>query len=166
MEFVSSLVTFARRNKVMVVYPGTVRYGGKTASLVAFVVTKSQIIGINCFGYSGSILLEDGKWIQEMNGVRTRIEDPVSLSRAQRAIAVPMLKDAGLSSIPFRVVSVFTSRSVSLCNIPEPEIYTSKSLLEELKSCVDDERDSISPEDTARKINSYVVRLKNAKKSV
>jgi len=164
MEFVSSLVTFARRHQVMVVYPGTVKFAGKMANLVAFVVTKREIIGVNCFGYSGTIVVDENKWYQNMNDVRTEIEDPRILNREQADIVAPMLKDAGLAQIPFRVVSVFTSHSVTLRGVPEHQVFTGKEFINELKETVARETASISPEETARKINSYVVRLKSEKK--
>lgn len=164
MELISQLVTFANRNHVMLVYPGTVRFGSKTANLVAFVVTRAEIIGLNCFGYSGKVGMEDKTWYQDMNGVRTKLNDPLALSRTQAEIVRPALKDAGLDKIPFRVVSVFTSRSVTLENAPIGYVFTAKGLITYLKERVAAEPERIDPQDTAKKLNTYVVRMKPEKK--
>lgn len=164
MELVSAMLTFVRRHHLMLIYPGTVRFGGKTGNLVAIVVTKREIIGLNCFGYSGTVTKEDGTWYQRMNGVKSQIPDPLALNREQAGIVQAALKDGGLSSIPFRVLAVFTSRAVTLQDIPSEQVFTTKSLLAYIKERVSQESEWILPEETAKKLNAYVVRLKPEKK--
>ena len=50
MELLSALITFSRRNKIGIVFPGTVEYGNEVATLLALLVTKSEVIGVNSFG--------------------------------------------------------------------------------------------------------------------
>ena len=50
MELLSSLITFARRHDFGIVYPGTLAHGSEVATLLALLVTKSEVVGINCFG--------------------------------------------------------------------------------------------------------------------
>lgn len=164
MELVSSLVTFANRNHIMLIYPGTVSFGGRTANLVAFVVTKSEIIGLNCFGYSGTVGTDGKSWYQDMNGVHTKLDDPIKLSRAQAEFVCPALMDAGLEKTPFRVVSVFTSRSVTLENTPDGHVFTAKGLISYLKELVAVEPERIDPVETAKKLNAYVIRIKPERK--
>lgn len=163
MEMVAALLTFVRRHKIMMIYPGTVRFGGKTGNLVAIVVTKREIIGLNCFGYSGTVTREDGKWYQHMNGVKSQIPDALALNRRQAEIVEAAMKDGGLSSVPMRIFAVFTSRTVTLRDVPAEQVFTTKSLLAYLKECVSNEGEFISPEETAKKLNAYVVRLKKEK---
>lgn len=165
MELVAALLTFVRRHNLMLIYPGTVRFGGKTGNLVAIVVTRREIIALNCFGYSGTITREDGTWYQHMNGVKTGIPDVPALNRAQAEIVKAAMKDAGLASVPMRVLAVFTSRTVTLRDVPHEEVFTTKSLLAYLKELVSGEGERISPEETAKKLNAYVVRLKKEKRA-
>lgn len=165
MEMVAALLTFVRRHNIMMIYPGTVQFGGKTGNLVAIVVTKREIIGLNCFGYSGTITCEDGKWYQRMNGVTSQIPDVLALNRQQAEIVKAAMKDGGLSSVPMRIFAVFTSRTVTLRDIPSEQVYTTKSLLAYLKELVFSEAEQISPEETAKKLNSYVIRLKKEQKA-
>ena len=44
MELLSALITFSRRNKIGIVFPGTVEYGNEVATLLALLVTKSEVI--------------------------------------------------------------------------------------------------------------------------
>ena len=164
MELISQLVTFANRNHVMLVYPGTVSFGGRTANLVAFVVTKSEIIGLNCFGYSGTVGTDGKSWYQDMNGVHTKLDDPMKLSRTQAEIVRPALMDAGFEKTPFRVVSVFTSRSVTLENAPNGYVFTTRGLISYLKERVAVEPERIDPVGTAKKLNAYVIRIKPERK--
>ena len=55
-QMVSDLIIFSRKNKTGLVYPGTIQFGGKTGNIAAFVVTKSKVIGLNCFGFGGRII--------------------------------------------------------------------------------------------------------------
>lgn len=165
MEMVAALLTFVRRHRIMMIYPGTVCFGGKTGNLVVIVVTKREIIGLNCFGYSGTVTCEDGTWYQSMNGVKSRIPDVLSLNRAQAEIVEAAMKDGGLASIPMRVFAVFTSRTVTLRDISPGQVFTTKSLLTYLKERVSGEGEWISPEETAKKLNAYVVRLKKEKRA-
>lgn len=165
MEMVAALLTFVRRHKIMMIYPGTVRFGGRTGNLVAIVVTKREVIGLNCFGYSGTITYENGKWRQRMNGITDEIPDVLKLNREQADIVRAAMKDGGLASVPLRVLAVFTSRTVTLKDIPSEQVFTTKSLLSNLKERVSNEGSWISPEETAKKLNAYVIRMKQEKKT-
>ena len=76
-QLVSTLLIFVRRNKISMVYPGTVVKGQEQSTILCFVVTGACVYGINCFGYSGSIREVSGKfWKQHMNGQDLQIENP------------------------------------------------------------------------------------------
>ena len=105
---VSTLMIFARRTKAGLVYPGTVQHGGRMANLVAFVVTKKEVIGINCFGFGGTITEQEGKWNQHMNGEDREIPDPVA-GNASRVITM------GFSVTPTEVTNFgITSKELDI----------------------------------------------------
>ena len=159
-ELLSLLLAFVRRQKLMLVYPGTVSHEGKLSTLLAFVVTRAEVVGINCFGYSGTVREKDGAWTQELNGALKEIESPSALSAAQKKLVSSAMKKNGLNGIPFRVVSVFTNRNVTLLTRESDGAYTTEGILAELKELAQTETPQFSPEDVAKKLNALVVRQK------
>ena len=164
-SLVSTLLIFVRRNKLGLVYPGTVEHKGKMANLVALLVTRSEVIGINCFGFGGTITEKDGKWNQHMNGADQKIPDPVAGSRKQAEIVRAAMDDNGMAEIPMRVVAVFTSHTVTVRTETEDEddenrVFDTKGLISYLKSCVAREKGTIDPEAVSRQLNGCVRRIK------
>ena len=162
-SLVSTLLIFVRRNKLGLVYPGTVEHKGKMANLVALLVTGSEVIGINCFGFGGTITEQGGKWNQHMNGADQPIPDPVDGCHRQAEIVRAAMNDHGMAEIPMRVVAVFTSHTVSVR--PENEeneekVFDTKGLLSHLKGCVAQENRTIDPEEVSRQLNGCVRRIK------
>lgn len=160
---VSTLLIFVRRNKLGLVYPGTIEHKGKMANLVALLVTRSEVIGINCFGFGGTITEQEGKWNQHMNGADQPIPDPVEGCLRQAEIARAAMDDHGMADIPVRVVAVFTSRTVSIRTDHEENenrVFDTKGLLSYLKSCIAGEKSSINPEEISLRLNGCVRRIK------
>ena len=156
---VSTLLIFVRRNKLGLVYPGTVEHDGKLANLVAILVTKEEAIGINCFGFGGTITEQDGKWNQHMNGADQSIPDPLAGNRRQAEIVRAAMNAKNLENIPLRVVAVFTSRTVSIRSQHADEVFTTEALIAHLRQCAA-RGGSLDPEATARQINECVKRIK------
>ena len=160
---VSTLLILARRNKLGLVYPGTIGHGGKMANLVALVVTKREAIGINCFGFGGTITEGRGKakgqWNQHMNGADRDIPDPVAGNRAQLAIVRAAMDENGMKEIPLRVAAVFTSRTVTLETKHENEVFDTNGLIAHLRECAAEPGD-LDPAAVSRQLNALVTRLK------
>ncbi len=158
----STLLIFVRRQKLGLVYPGTVAFGGKMANLVCFLVTRSEVIGINCFGFGGTITESDGGWNQHMNGADQTIKDPVEGNAQQREIVRGMMDASGMADIPLRVVAVFTSRTVALETRHPSEVFDTKGLLEHLRRCAQQEG-TLEPETVARQLSGKVTRIRQEK---
>lgn len=156
---VSTLLIFARRNRLGLVYPGTVEHGGRLANLMALVVTREAVIGINCFGFGGTITEDGGKWTQHMNGADQTIPDPVAGNGGQAAIVRAAMDANGMADVPLRVVAVFTSRTVALQTAHEDEVFDARGLLGHLRGCAA-RGGPLEPEAVSRKLNGCVRRLK------
>ena len=146
MELLSALITFSRRNKIGIVFPGTVEYGNEVATLLALLVTKSEVIGVNSFGYGGTITegKGDGDWKQRMNGQDIRIKSPTVMNRQQQAICRQAMDAAGMKDISFRVAGVFSNRHVTLDIGKGCGLWTKESFFEELKTQLAVEEERIS----------------------
>lgn len=162
-SLVSTLMIFARRTKAGLVYPGTVQHGGRMANLVAFVVTKSEVIGINCFGFGGTITEQQGKWNQHMNGSDREIPDPVAGNAAQHAIARAVMDENGMKDVPLRVVAVFTSQTVSVKTEHEAEVFDTKGLLAHLQHCMAEPEGCLDPAAVSRQLSGCIVRIRRKK---
>ena len=160
---VSTLLIFVRRNKLGMVYPGTVEHAGRLANLVTLLVTREEVIGVNCFGFGGTITEHKGKWSQHMNGADQDIPDPVQGNRDQAAIVRAAMDANGMADVPLRVVAVFTSRTVALETDHEDEIFDTHGLLAHLKACVARSSGSIDPETVSKQLNGCVKRLKSTR---
>ena len=162
-QLLSTLMIFARRNKLGLVYPGTVENDGKIASIMCFVVTGSRVYGINCFGYAGVINEGSGKknWNQHINYQDISIQSPVVMDRAQYELVRDAMDKAGMKEIPLEIKGVFTSRDAVLNN-PDSrkDVMTVKGLLDYLRENIKDEEQKFDPNTVARQIKSLVKEIK------
>ncbi|MBQ1491801.1 MAG: hypothetical protein IIZ39_07550, partial [Blautia sp.] len=131
-SLVSTLLIFVRKNKLGLVYPGTVVNKEKMANLVALLVTRREVVGINCFGFGGTIKEDKGSWKQHMNGVDNQIPNPVAGNADQYNIVRAAMDEAGMKDIPLRVMSVFTSRMVTISTSHKRDVFDTEGLLNEL----------------------------------
>lgn len=161
-SLVSTLLIFVRRNRLGLVYPGTVEHDGKLANLVALVVTREEVVGVNCFGFGGTITEGDKGWNQHMNGADQSIPDPVAGNRQQAQIVRAAMDAHGMRDVPLRVVAVFTSRTVKLQTAHPEAVFDTEGLIAHLKTCAA-RGDSLEPEAVSRSLNECVKRLKNTK---
>lgn len=162
-SLVSTLLILARRQNLGLVYPGTIENDEKMANLVVLVVTKEEVIGINCFGFGGTITEGKGKtkgcWYQHMNGKDTSIPDPLAGNQAQFSIVRAAMDTHGMKEIPLRVIAVFTSRTVALDINHEIEIFDTNGLLSHLKECAG-HPGNLDPAVVSRQLNALVTRLR------
>ena len=145
LELLSTLITFARRNKIGIVFPGTVEYGNEVAPLLALLVTKSEVIGVSSFGYGGTITegKGDGDWTQHMNGQDKKIGSPTVMNRKQYRICRQAMDAAGMKDISLRIAGVFTNRHVTLDVAEDLGLRTKERFLEELKMQLAEEEEQI-----------------------
>ncbi len=167
MQLLSTLLIFARRNKLGLVYPGTVDNDGKIASIMCFLVTGSKVYGINCFGYAGVINEGSGKkdWNQHINYRDVSIQSPVMMDEVQYSLVRDAMDKAGMKEIPLEIKGVFTSRDAVLNN-PDSrnDVMTVKGLLDYLRDTIKDEEEQFDPYAIARQLKSIVKEIKPTKK--
>ena len=159
-SLVSTLLILARRNGFGLVYPGTVTWKGKTAGLLALIVTRSEVVGINCFGFGGTISEEGGNWKQHMNGVDQDIPDPLKGNLEQFSIVRAMMDERGMKEIPLSVAAVFTSHTLTLKTKHPQQVMDTEKLVEMLKQKAASEEAVIDPAKISRKINAEVQRIR------
>ena len=106
MVLISRLLTYARRNRFYTIVPGTLTIGEQTASLAAVVVTRGCVLGVNCYGFGGSIEGKSGSadWVQTLNGERKSFPSPTVKNEEQRKILADVLVDAGYPEVDAQVV--------------------------------------------------------------
>ena len=160
-QLVSTLLIFVRRNKISMVYPGTVVKGQEQSTILCFVVTGACVYGINCFGYSGSIRELSGKfWKQHMNGQDNQIENPRELSRRQYRLVREAMDRAGMKDVPLEVESVFTNRDVTLLLQNEEGVYDTKGLIRMFGEKLAAETAVFDPQETALALKKLTVVVK------
>lgn len=159
-ELLSELLRFARRHKMRVVYPGTVSRAGETATLTALLVTGAEVVGINCFGFAGTITAGegDGSWSQHMNGADIRIPNPRQLNEKQFRLVRRAMDENGMAEVPLRIVGVFTNRNAVLNMEESGDVVTRRALIEDLRRRAAEEERRLDPVRTAEQLNRLVVR--------
>lgn len=95
---ISSLTSFARRNHFVLLYPGTLKKGNVQATLLGVLVMRSGIVGINIFGFGGTVRgsSSEGAWTQTLNGRTQPIPNPLERCREQEAALRAILHSEGL----------------------------------------------------------------------
>ena len=163
-QMVSDLIIFSRKNKTGLVYPGTIQFGGQTGNIAAFVVTKSRVIGLNCFGFGGTIIHDpaSAEWKQQINGATQNIPDPLKLNKEQYALARAAMDANGMKDLPLEIVAVFTNSHVSI-QAAQADVCTTHDLIASLARTVSEEQEIFEPNETARRINKIVYRIRKKK---
>ena len=165
MDLISRLATYARRNHFRLIIPGTLSYNGTVAVLTALIITRSMVVGINCFGFGGRVTANDGDedWEQIMNGVRTTFPSPVKKNRDQEIIVRQVLEEIGFANMEVEIIGVFTSPSVWLSNIAGTNCYTKDNALKYLKSDRFLNDKGLDPKKLEEAIEPRIVRVKQKK---
>ncbi len=165
-ELVSTLLVFARRHKVGLVYPGTMDHNGEKSTILCFIVTGNAVFGVNCFGYAGMIKggLKDPVWKQSGNGAEEEIPNPHLLNEHQYRLTRAVLEQTELRDIPLRIIGVFTNRDAMLSVRGTDDVMTTKQFLEFLQQRVQENETKFDPDETARKLHALTTPLKKEEK--
>ncbi len=133
-EFISRLVTFARRNKVRTIIPATFTYNGEVARISAILIGHGRVLGIFCMGYGGSIEpdLNRDEWRQELNGQVKYFKNPLKITAGMDTLVKTAMTDEGLD-VPFKTVCVFTTPNVDISPVIQ-DIYTDDAFFYYLNS--------------------------------
>ena len=136
MDLISRLATYARRNHFRLIIPGTLSCGGSIAVLTALVITKSRVVGINCFGFGGRVIAAEGDrdWEQIMNGEESSFPSPVKKNRDQEKIVRQVLEEVGFPGTEVEIIGVFTSPSVWLSGTAGTNCYKKDDAMKYLKT--------------------------------
>lgn len=162
LELLSELLTFARRHGAAVVYPGTIQVDGELTTLMALLVMRSEVIGINCYGFAGTITVgkNGDSWNQHMNGADIAIPNPVRLNQKQFLLLRKAMNAHGMENTALRIAGVFTNRDAVLAVGSGTGLMTRKELLSQLKEQAAVEEPRLEPAKTAKRLNELVVRVK------
>ncbi len=131
---VSDIVGFARRNQYYPIVPGILKSGKLETKLAAIVVMRSGVVGIDLFGYGGSVSAkkDDTVWKQTMNGRTREILSPVKICEDQKQILKQFLQGAGYSGIEVSVLPVFTAKDVNITGPSASEVIHVDKMIGEL----------------------------------
>ena len=135
LELISRLATYARRNHFRMIVPGTLSCDGTIAVLTALILTRSGVVGINCFGFGGRVDAQPGEkdWVQVMNGEQTAFPNPVQKNQNQEKLVRQALREVGFAGADVEIVGVFTAPSVWLTNAAGTNCYTTEEALKYLR---------------------------------
>lgn len=160
LEMISSLASYARKNQFFFLSPGTVMEGEETATLAVVLVTRSACVGINCFGYGGTIQCERNglDWIQTLNGQKIPLSSPVKKNEAQRRILRGALESCGYGNIPVYILGAFTNAKVQLKNRTGDGFYQKKELLQHLDADRYQKDGGIRPNEVGKALEKKVKR--------
>ncbi|MBR0093267.1 MAG: NERD domain-containing protein [Lachnospiraceae bacterium] len=157
-EFVSQLLAFSKRHKTGLVFPGTVVYGDEKASLLAIVVTKSRAIGVNCYGFTGTIRDTGGQdeWKQVSGGQTVPVPNPLAANKTQDRIVRQAFHENGLSAVPYRTIAVFTSAQADLMTKHPDDVMTKAAFIAFLKELAATEPEQMDSAEISRRIHALV----------
>jgi hypothetical protein len=104
--------------------------------LTALILTRSGVVGINCFGFGGRVDAQRGEadWVQVMNGEQTAFPSPVTKNRNQEKLVRQVLEEVGFAGADVEIVGVFTSPSVWLSNTAGTNCYRKDEALKYLNT--------------------------------
>ena len=133
-DMASQLIRFCQKNDYTLVYPGTLAQDGQLATLLALVVTPGGVVGVNCFGFGGSIRPGNGSgpWQQHINGADGKIPNPVQANEKQQTLLRHAMDRVGLSGAPCEVIAVFTNGNAELTAPSAMKCFTRSGALEYL----------------------------------
>ena len=136
LTLVSNLATYARKNHFQLIVPGTLSHNGTVAVLTAILITRSKVVGINCFGFSGSITARAGNkdWMQLLDGEQHPFPSPVKKNQNQEAIVRQVLEDTGFTGTEVEIIGIFTSPTVKLFSVTGTNCYTKNDAMAYLNS--------------------------------
>ena len=165
MTMVSKLLNYTRRNHFQIIIPGTIAADGEKAAITVIMITRSRIIGVNCYGYGGTLQIAAGEndWTQTLNGQRHKIDSPVRKNQQKYEVLRRVQTAASLEDIPSEVIGIFTTPGVLLKGGTGSRCFTRKTVMEYLESPHVMADEKIDPKATAKKLEPYLVKEKKQK---
>ena len=133
--------------------------------LTALLITRSKVVGINCFGFGGRVIAKEGEedWEQIMNGIRTTFPSPIQKNRNQEKIVRQVLEEVGFADTEVEIVGVFTSPNVWLSDAAGSNCYTKDNAMKYLKSESFLADRGLDPQKIEAALEPRIVRAKNQK---
>ena len=156
-SMISSLLSYARRNHFCFIVPGTLEWEGKVSTLAVLLITRNAFIGINCFGYGGTIQCERGEadWLQTLGDEKRHIESPAKKNKEQEAIVRAVLDECGYADRPLYIFGVFTSPQVQLKSRTGEGFYTKNELMQTLGATRFLQDKGLDPDEACKKVGQY-----------
>lgn len=167
LDLISKLTTYARKNHFRLIIPGTLSCDGTIAVLTALIITRSKVVGINCFGFGGRVVGKAGEedWEQIMNGEQTVISSPVKKNRNQEKIVRQVLAEVGFADTDTEIIGVFTSPTVWLSDTAGTNCYPKDKAMEYLKSDSFLADKGVDPQQIEAALEPRIVRAKDQKET-
>jgi hypothetical protein len=130
-------------------------------------MTRSKVVGINCFGFGGRVVGKTGDedWEQIMNGIRTTFPSPIQKNRNQEKIVRQVLEEVGFADVEVEIVGVFTSPNVWLSDVAGSNCYTKDNALKYLKSESFLADKGLDPQKIEAALEPRIVRAKDQKET-
>ena len=130
-------------------------------------MTRSKVVGINCFGFGGRVVGKTGEedWEQIMNGVRTTFPSPIVKNRKQEEIVRKVLEETGFADTEVEIVGVFTSPNVWLSDAAGTNCYTKDNAMKYLKSESFLTDRGLDPQKIEAALEPRIVRAKDQKEA-
>ncbi|MCI8423155.1 MAG: NERD domain-containing protein [Lawsonibacter sp.] len=137
------LKPYAKLNGMRIVFPGTVKYNGRTAQSTMLLVGRFGVLAIRCCGFGGRITADGGEegWTQWMNQKTRRLKDPLQVMEEDCTQIRSALEALHFGPVQVLGATVFTRRDVILdtpmdCGVYKQGeflewLYQSKALLED-----------------------------------
>ena len=160
MRMISRLLNYARKHRFQILIPGTVEVDGERASLTVILVTRSRIIGVNCYGFGGTLQIAAGEndWVQKLNGQKQTIESPIRKNQQKYSVLKKVQAAAGLEDIPSEVIGIFTTPGVELKGGTGSRCYTREAAMDYLESPHITADGGVKPKEAAKKLEPFMVR--------
>ena len=165
LDVISQLATYARKNHFRLLVPGTVTVDGKTAVLTAILVTRSKVVGVNCFGFGGSVKAAPGTsdWRQTLNGVQTTFPSPVKKNQQQRELLGQALESVGMADTDVEIIGVFTSPTVQLSQNSRTNCYNKTGFFSYLQNDRFLNDRGVDPQKVEQALEPMILRAKGKK---
>ncbi len=131
LAFVRLLMHAAKKKHYLFLFPGSVKAGDRTATLVALLLTQDRILGISAFGYGGEIIppKQNDVWHYTLGEKSSSFTGLLAGAEKNRLILQDALHSLDQDSIPIEIISVFTNPTASFRHTPGDNIYTAREFL-------------------------------------
>ncbi len=165
-EFISRLISFARKNRLRTIIPATFCYNDEVLRISAIIVGHGRALGIFCLGYGGSVEpdLNRDEWKQKLNGEIKYFKNPLKITEGMDDVVREALRSKG-KDVPYRTVCVFTTPDVDVDPVIQ-DVYTVEGFFYYLETADWVNRGDLDMADAADTLLSFVPmdKIKEAQK--